>query len=149
MKKTDKKETSTQELQLKSNVVIDDNLSVEFEMIRRSLLAQKSEILNRDSEFKKYQESTSRYSDEADQTAQELQNNVNIQLHERERMSLLLIEKTLSKFNDNTYGNCENCSDSIGIHRLQARPLATLCISCMEDIENSNSQNKQLSAFFQ
>ena len=140
MKKSDKK---------LSNVSDAVTSSTDFEPIRQSLLSQKSEILNRDSEFKKYQESTSRYSDEADQTAEELQNNVNIQLHERERMSLLLIEKTLSKFNDGSYGHCESCGDSIGIHRLQARPLATLCISCMEDIENSNSQNKQLSAFFQ
>jgi DnaK suppressor protein len=145
MKKNDKKVTSTQMV----NEDLKENLTVEFEMIRRSLLAQKSEILNRDSEFKKYQESTSRYSDEADQTVQELQNNVNIQLHERERMSLLLIEKTLSKFNDGTYGTCESCADSIGIQRLQARPLAALCIACMEDIENNKGQNKQLSAFFQ
>ena len=165
MKKTDKKEPGqkldqklTEQIQLKSDqpksdVIVDENLdanlTAELEMIRRSLLAQKSEILNRDSEFKKYQESISRYSDEADQTAQELQNNVNIQLHERERNSLMLIELTLSKFNDGTYGNCEICGDEVGIQRLRARPLAKECIACREELENSAGQNKQLSAFFQ
>lgn len=127
----------------------DVNLDLDFEIIRKSLLLQKSEILNRDNDFKKSQESIARFADEADQTAQELQNNVSIQLHERERMSLLLIEKTLSKFNVGTYGNCESCGDFIGAHRLQARPLAALCISCMEEIETAKSQTKQHSAFFQ
>lgn len=132
-----------------SNVNQDANSELDFEIIRKSLLLQKSEILNRDNDFKKSQESIAKYADEADQTAQELQNNVSIQLHERERMSLLLIEKTLSKFNDGTYGSCEGCGDFIGANRLQARPLAALCISCMEEIENANGQNKQHSAFFQ
>lgn len=144
MKKTDKSKAEWM-----SDSKNDINLDLDFEIIRKSLLLQKSEILNRDNDFKRSQESIARYADEADQTAQELQNNVSIQLHERERMSLLLIEKTLSKFNDGTYGNCESCGDFIGANRLQARPLAALCISCMEEIENANGKNKQQSAFFQ
>ncbi len=115
-----------------------------FEMIRESLLTQKSDILNRNSEFKSDQSQFSKYSDEADQTAQELQNNVSIHLHERERKSLLIIEKTLSKFSTGTYGECEGCGESIGIKRLMARPMAALCISCMEDLEDSGSQNHSL-----
>ena len=153
MKKIDKNKTewTSNTSAGKPNTIMkkDVNLDLDFEIIRKSLLLQKSEILNRDNDFKKSQESIARYADEADQTAQELQNNVSIQLHERERMSLLLIEKTLSKFIEGTYGSCESCGDFIGAHRLQARPLAALCISCMEEIENSNSQNKQFSTFFQ
>lgn len=115
-----------------------------FQMIRESLLSQKSEILNRDSEFKSTQSQFSKFSDEADQTAQELQNNVSIHLHERERKSLLVIEKTLSKFTAGTYGDCEGCGESIGLKRLMARPMAALCIACMEDLEDSNSQTSQV-----
>jgi DnaK suppressor protein len=111
-----------------------------FEVIRQSLLAQKSEILNRDSEFKSDQSQFSKFSDEADQTAQELQNNVSIHLHERERKSLLVIEKTLSKFTAGTYGECEGCGDTISVKRLMARPMAALCIACMEDLEDTKSQ---------
>lgn len=121
-----------------------ENLELHFQLIKKSLLNQKSEILNRNSEFKDSQSQFSKYSDEADQTAQELQNNVSIQLHERERKSLLLIEKTLSKFADGTYGECEGCGESIGIKRLQARPMAPLCISCMEDLEDSHSSSQNL-----
>ena len=121
-----------------------ETVDLQFQIIKESLLAQKSEILNRNSEFKNSQTQFSKYSDEADQTAQELQNNVSIQLHERERKSLLLIEKTLSKFADNTYGECEGCGESIGVKRLQARPMAPLCISCMEDLEDSQSSSSNL-----
>lgn len=126
----------------KTEQLEDMTLSPEYEIIRDSLLLQKSEILNRHSEFKHAQSSdVVKLSDEGDQTAQELQNNVSIQLHERERKSLLLIERTLSKFSVGTYGECESCSENIGIKRLRARPLATLCINCMEDLEDASSNS--------
>lgn len=115
-----------------------------YQIIRESLLQQKSEILNRNSQFKAEQTEFAKFADEADQTVQELQNNVSIQLHERERKSLLLIEKTLSKFSDGTYGQCEGCGDQIGLKRLQARPMASLCIACMEELEDSNAQQPHL-----
>lgn len=115
-----------------------DDSSSELELIRETLLIQKSEILNRNQEFKSSQVEIVKCADEADSTAQELQNNVSIQLHERERKSLILIEKALSKFLDKTYGLCEMCGDNISIKRLQARPLATLCVSCMEETEKSH-----------
>lgn len=110
-------------------------MSPELTIIKDSLLLQKSEILNRDNEFKLSQLDVSKLSDEGDQTAQELQNNISIQLHERERKSLLLIEKTLSKFASGTYGECEACGEQISIKRLQARPLTPYCINCMEEHE--------------
>lgn len=110
-------------------------LSSELDIIKRSLLIQKSEILNKHVEFKSLQNSTSKAADEADAVVQDLQDNLNIQLHERDQLSLLLIDKALSKFSSGTYGQCECCEDLIDVRRLKARPLATLCISCMEDQE--------------
>ncbi len=108
-------------------------LSSELDHIKKSLLIQKSEILNKDLEFKMMQTASTKASDEADAVVQDLQDNLNIQLHERDRMSLLLIDKALSKFTSGTYGQCEGCEDQIDVRRLKARPLATLCITCMED----------------
>ncbi len=113
-------------------------MSPELTIIRDSLLLQKSEILNRDNEFKLAQLDVAKLSDEGDQTAQEQQNNISIQLHERERMSLVHIEKTLSKFATGTYGECESCGDEITIKRLQARPLTPFCINCMEEHEEQS-----------
>lgn len=115
-----------------------ENAGSELDAIKQSLLIQKSEILNKNFEFKSQQSTLSKTSDEADAIAQELESNLSIQLHERDRHSLILIEKALSKFANDTYGMCESCDEPIDVRRLKARPLATLCISCMEDQESSN-----------
>ncbi|MBC7742714.1 MAG: TraR/DksA family transcriptional regulator [Bdellovibrionaceae bacterium] len=107
----------------------------ELDLVKKSLLMQKSEILNKHLEFKHAQIATDKAADEADAVVQDLQDNINIQLHERDQLSLLLIERALSKFADGTYGQCESCEEMIDLRRLKARPLATLCISCMEDQE--------------
>ena len=110
-------------------------VSSELDLVRKSLLVQKSEILNKHIEFKNLQHASIKAADEADAVVQDLQDNLNIQLHERDQLSLLLIDKALSKFADGTYGLCESCQEVIDLRRLKARPLATLCISCMEDQE--------------
>ena len=40
------------------------------------------------------------------------------------------IRKALQKLADKTYGICERCGASIDAERLEAVPLATLCIGC-------------------
>ncbi len=111
-------------------------LSSELQLIKKTLLEQKSEILNKSQDFKKNQISSVKAADEVDAVVQNLQDNLVIQLHERDQMSLLLIDKALSKFSSGTYGQCEGCEDEIGMKRLQARPLACLCIACMEEQES-------------
>ena len=110
----------------------------ELDCIKQSLLLQKSEILNKNFEFKSQQSSLSKTTDEADAVVQELSANLSIQLHERDQMSLILIDKALSKFALNSYGECESCKESIDIRRLKARPLAAFCIQCMEENESPN-----------
>lgn len=123
---------------------LDTDMLFELNVIKETLLFQKSEILNRNLEFKNAQTTIEKCPDEADSTVQEVSNNLSIQLHERERKSLYSIDKALSKFSENTYGQCESCGEAIGLKRLKARPLAVFCISCMEDIENSNRHNSYL-----
>jgi DnaK suppressor protein len=114
------------------------SLSTELELIKKSLLIQKSEILNKSQEFKTNQTASAKAADEVDAVVQNLQDNLDIQLHERDRHSLILIEKALSRFANDTYGICECCGDQISMKRLKARPLAVRCVSCEEELENSN-----------
>lgn len=123
----------------KSSVLLDSELS----FIKKSLLVQKSEILNKHQEFKSLQTSSAKAADEVDAVVQNLQDNLNIQLHERDRHSLILIDKALSKFASGTYGQCESCEEHIDLRRLKARPLATLCISCMEEQETPHRSTFQ------
>jgi DnaK suppressor protein len=46
-----------------------------------------------------------------------------------------LLRRTLDKFDDGTYGLCEECGNEIGFSRLQARPEARLCITCQTRAE--------------
>ncbi len=40
--------------------------------------------------------------------------------------------RALRRIDDGSYGRCESCGNPIGKLRLQARPAATLCITCKE-----------------
>jgi RNA polymerase-binding transcription factor DksA len=41
------------------------------------------------------------------------------------------IEDALAKFDEGTYGECENCHERISEARLEAMPAARLCINCV------------------
>ena len=57
--------------------------------------------------------------------------------HIRERDSRLVrkIKDTLAKFEDGTFGICEECGNQISEGRLKARPIARLCITCKQKQE--------------
>ncbi len=56
-------------------------------------------------------------------------------IRERERRLLNKIETTLEKIDQGTYGECEGRGDEIGVKRLAARPVASLCIACKDEQE--------------
>jgi len=43
---------------------------------------------------------------------------------------LLKIKDALDRIEEGTYGICEVCGEDISQKRLEARPVATLCINC-------------------
>lgn len=58
---------------------------------------------------------------------------------ERNRKSLITIDKALARINSGEYGYCDLSGEEIGIRRLQAQPTATLCVEVQEMLEK-NSQ---------
>lgn len=56
-------------------------------------------------------------------------------LRERERALLEKIEASLAKIEAGTFGTCISCGEDIGLKRLQARPVADLCIDCKSEQE--------------
>ncbi|MGZ3742911.1 MAG: TraR/DksA family transcriptional regulator [Pseudobdellovibrionaceae bacterium] len=117
--------------------------STELSKIRESLLLQKSAILNKTNEFKKEQSRAVMVSDEAEAASIDLSNNISIHLHERDRNSLIMIERALGKISEGTYGQCEGCGGLISARRLQARPFTTMCVECMEDLEDQRNSYQQ------
>ena len=45
---------------------------------------------------------------------------------------IMKIDQALQRVDDGHYGYCEDTGEPIGIKRLEARPIATLCIEAQE-----------------
>jgi len=56
-------------------------------------------------------------------------------LRERERMLIQKIDAALQRIKAGGYGTCLSCGEDIGLQRLKARPVATLCIDCKSQQE--------------
>jgi len=56
-------------------------------------------------------------------------------LREREKGLLNKINQALEKIERGVYGECESCGEEIGAKRLEARPVAELCIDCKAEQE--------------
>lgn len=53
----------------------------------------------------------------------------------RESRLILKIERALQDIEEGAYGVCEACGRDIGLRRLEARPVARLCIRCKTEME--------------
>lgn len=106
----------------------------EMETFKKRLLEEKSRVLNHTQEHEKddLQISTDDLADEADLASSELNQSVSLRLKDRERLLLQKIELALAKIESGTYGVCEACEEPIEAKRLDARPVAELCIRCKE-----------------
>jgi RNA polymerase-binding protein DksA len=51
-------------------------------------------------------------------------------LIDQTRERLAAVEEALARMDDGTYGSCANCGRPIPEARLEARPLAVLCVDC-------------------
>jgi DnaK suppressor protein len=46
-----------------------------------------------------------------------------------------LVRQALERLQDGTFGECQNCGETIGAKRLEALPWTPYCISCQEKVE--------------
>ena len=73
--------------------------------------------------------------DMVDQASSYTEKNVEMRAINRQIKLISKIDQALKKIKDGTYGYCEETSEPIGIKRLMARPIATLCIVAQEKHE--------------
>jgi DnaK suppressor protein len=62
-------------------------------------------------------------------------------LEKRIREQLAEVEHALQKFDDGTYGLCDNCGQPIPPDRLEALPQASLCLNC-KTLQTKNAKGK-------
>jgi DnaK suppressor protein len=75
------------------------------------------------------------FPDEMDTASSEVNLQVTGRLREREQGLLAKIHAALEKIEQGEYGACVSCGEDIGVKRLQARPVAELCIDCKSEQE--------------
>ena len=73
--------------------------------------------------------------DIVDQASSYTEKNVEFRAINRQIKLISKIDSALKRIQDGTYGFCEETGEPIGIKRLIARPVATLCIAAQEKHE--------------
>ena len=63
-----------------------------------------------------------------------------LRTRDRERKLIRKIDEALSRIEDGSYGYCVETGEPIGVKRLEARPVATLCIEAQERRERREKQ---------
>lgn len=101
-----------------------------IQKIKNDLLAQRESLLREAEETLNTLPGEINFPDMGDQATAETDRNFMLRLRDRERMLLKKIEETIERIDNNDYGICEECENEIGIKRLEARPVTTLCIDC-------------------
>ena len=71
----------------------------------------------------------------ADKATVRLLNDLALEAAGHNAAQMLILKRALARFDDGSYGECEECGNPIGFSRLQARPEARLCITCQTRAE--------------
>ena len=113
----------------------------QLEHFRQLLLAWKRELMEEvDRTMHHMKDDASNPPDPNDRATQETEFGLELRTRDRERKLLKKIESALDRIDNGTYGYCEETGDEIGLRRLEARPVATLCVEAQERRELAEKQ---------
>ncbi len=104
---------------------------------KEDILAEVGKTLN------EMTDQTSNIPDPNDRATVESGRSFELRIRDRERKLLSKIEEALGRIEEGDFGVCEGCGEDIGLKRLEARPVTTLCIDCktlQETKEKSKGQ---------
>ena len=104
---------------------------------KKKLLDWKNDLKrsSNDALFNSSLDDNSTSADIVDQASSYTEKNVELRAINRQIKLISKIDSALKKINDGTYGFCEETGEPIGLKRLIARPIATLCIAAQEKHE--------------
>lgn len=102
-----------------------------IEKFRLQLTEKRDEILNDAGKtLSEMTDQTTNIPDPNDRASVESGRSFELRIRGRERKLLSKIEEALERVDEGEYGVCEDCGEDIGVKRLEARPVTTLCIDC-------------------
>ena len=115
---------------------------MQIEYFRQKLQTWKDELLlNSRETLDHLKEENWNEPDPNDRATIETDTSFELRTRDRYRKLIDKIEEALERIADGEYGYCEETGEEIGIKRLEARPVATLCIEAQESHENYERQH--------
>ncbi len=115
-----------------------------LDTFREQLIEKREEIL-KDAErtLSELTDQSGNIPDPNDRASAESGRNFELRIRQREQKLLPKIEEALQRIEDGDFGECSCCGEAIGLKRLEARPVTTLCIECKTAQESKEkSQGK-------
>jgi len=86
------------------------------------------------------QDEAANFPDPNDRATQESEFGLELRTRDRERKLLRKIDSALARIDEGSYGFCDETGEEIGLKRLEARPVATLCVEAQERREMAERQ---------
>lgn len=103
----------------------------QLELFRAQLLQKKQDIMaDAGKTMTEMTDQTTNVPDPNDRATLESGRSFELRIRDRERKLLSKIDEAIARIDDGSYGICEDCGEEIGLKRLEARPVTTLCIDC-------------------
>lgn len=104
-----------------------------LEYFRQKLLDWRSELVKESSfTLQDLKENNLNEPDLNDRASNEADQSLELRTRDRMRKLIKKINQALDRIENGTYGYCEETGEPIGLGRLEARPVATLCIEAQE-----------------
>lgn len=112
-----------------------------LEYFRRKLVIWRQELIEESQQtIENLRDEVRDVGDEAERATRETENSIELRTRDRYRKLIGKIDKALKRIEDGRYGYCEETDEEIGIERLEARPIATLCLDAQERWEHRQRQ---------
>ena len=110
-----------------------------LEYFKQKLMEWKKDLKRSNSEaiFNASMDDNSSSADIVDQASSYTEKNVEMRAINRQIKLISKIDGALKKIQEKTYGFCKETGEPIGLKRLIARPVATLCIAAQEKHEKN------------
>ena len=113
----------------------------QLEHFREILSAWKRELMFEvDRTVNHMQDEAANFPDPNDRATQESEFGLELRTRDRERKLLRKIDSALARIDEGSYGFCDETGEEIGLKRLEARPVATLCLEAQERRELAERQ---------
>jgi len=115
----------------------------QLEYFRKKLLEWRDELVAESKETLEHlREEPLRETDLVDLASLETDHGFELRTRDRYRKLIYKIDSALGRIEEGSYGYCEETGKSIGLKRLEARPVATLCVEAQERRERKERMTR-------